>query len=75
MPRTAADETALKALVEKMVAAKQLSPTDARMLTEAQTAGKGAPVRSEDDVLRWLAKEYGVDFTSLDDVQPDRELL
>ena len=75
MPRTEADESALKALVEKMVAAKQLSATDARLLTDAQSARKGAPVRSEEDVLRWLAKEYGVDFTSLDDVEPDRELL
>jgi general secretion pathway protein E/type IV pilus assembly protein PilB len=58
-----------------MVAAKQLSPTDARMLTDAQCAGKSAPVRSEDDVLRWLAKEYGVEFTSLEDIEPDRELL
>ncbi len=75
MPRTEADQTALPALVEKMVAAKQLSATDARLLTDAQSAGKSAPVRSEEDVLRWLAKEYGVDFTSLDDVEPDRELL
>ncbi len=75
MPRTEADESALKALVEKMVAAKQLSATDARLLTDAQSARKGAPVRSEEEVLRWLAKEYGVEFTSLDDVEPDRELL
>jgi general secretion pathway protein E/type IV pilus assembly protein PilB len=75
MPRTEADETALKALMEKMVAAKQLSPTDARMLADAQSAAKGAPVRSEDDVLRWLGKEYGVEFTSLEDIEPDRELL
>jgi general secretion pathway protein E/type IV pilus assembly protein PilB len=26
-------------------------------------------------VLRWLAKEYDVGFTALDDVQPDRQLL
>ncbi len=75
MPRTEADESALKALVEKMVAAKQLSATDALLLTDAQSARKGAPVWSEEEVLRWLAKEYGVDFTSLDDIEPDRELL
>ena len=75
MPRTEEDESALKALVEKMVAAKQLSAADARLLTDAQSARKGAPVRSEEEVLRWLAREYGVDFTSLDDVEPDRELL
>ena len=75
MPRTEADESTLKALVEKMVAAKQLSATDALLLTDAQSPRKGAPVRTEEEILRWLAKEYGVDFTSLEDVEPDRELL
>jgi general secretion pathway protein E/type IV pilus assembly protein PilB len=33
------------------------------------------PVQSEEDVLRWLAQEYGLAFTTLDDVEPDRQLL
>jgi len=57
-------------LLGRMVAAKQLSAPDAEML---QRAGK--PVASEEDVLRWLAKEYGLAFTALDDLEPDRELL
>jgi hypothetical protein len=33
--------------------------------------------KREEDVLRWLAKEYGLtrSYTTLDDVEPDRELL
>src|SRR5439155_203271 len=32
-------------------------------------------VQTEQDVLRWLAKEYALAYTTLDDVEPDRELL
>jgi general secretion pathway protein E len=57
-------------LLERMVAAKQLSTLDAESLARV------APhVQTEEDVLRWLAKEYGLEFLSLDDVEPDRQLL
>src|SRR5208337_2310442 len=49
---------------------KQLSATDAAAL-----AGAKPPLQSEEDVLRWLAGEYGVAYTTLDDVEPDRQLL
>ncbi|HRR31755.1 MAG TPA: GspE/PulE family protein, partial [Candidatus Sumerlaeia bacterium] len=29
----------------------------------------------EEDVLRWLAAEYGIRFSELQDIEPDRELL
>ena len=32
-------------------------------------------MQSEEDVLRWLAKEYGLAYTTLDDMEPDRQLL
>jgi general secretion pathway protein E/type IV pilus assembly protein PilB len=32
-------------------------------------------VQGEEEILRWLAGEYGLDFTTLDDVDPDRQLL
>ena len=57
-------------LLERMVAAKQLSATDARTLATAQP-----PVQTEEAALRWLAQEYGLAFTALDDVEPDRQLL
>ncbi len=59
-------------LLERMVAAKQLSPTDAATLAKP---GGASPVQSEDDVLRWLAKEYAVGHSTLDDINPDRQLL
>jgi general secretion pathway protein E/type IV pilus assembly protein PilB len=58
-------------LLARMIAARQLSAGDARSLSQPG----GAAVRSEEDILRWLANEYGVPFTTLDDVELDRELL
>ena len=60
----------LSQLLARMVANKQLSATDATALPNAQP-----PVQSEEDVLRWLADEYGLDYTTLEDVDPDRQLL
>ena len=59
-----------KPLLERMVAAKQLSSLDAKSLAAANP-----PVQTEEDALRWLAQEYGLAFTTLDDVEPDRQLL
>jgi general secretion pathway protein E/type IV pilus assembly protein PilB len=60
----------LEQLLDHMVAAKQLSSIDAKAL-----AGMRPSVQTEEDVLRWLAQEYGLEFTTLDDVDPDRQLL
>jgi hypothetical protein len=64
-------------LLERMIAARQLTAVDARALAEA-TASEGpdhTPARTEEEVLRWLAEEYDVPFTSLEDLEPDREVL
>jgi type II secretion system protein E len=58
-------------LLDRMVAARQLSAVDAADLARQSGAG----LQSEEDVLRWLAGEYDVAFTALDDVEPDRQLL
>ena len=55
-------------LLERMVAFRQLSSLDADTLAKL-------PLRSEEDILRWLAKEYGLSFTTLEDVEPDRQIL
>jgi general secretion pathway protein E/type IV pilus assembly protein PilB len=68
-------QTPFLELLERMIQARQLSPADARSLARRQGHGSGAPVRSEEDVLRWLAHEYGLDFTSLEDMEPDKEVL
>ncbi|MBM3860100.1 MAG: type II/IV secretion system protein [Verrucomicrobia bacterium] len=60
----------LDQLLSQMVAAKQLSVPDAELLRRGRQS-----VAGEEDVLRWLAKEYGLAFTMLDDLEPDRELL
>ncbi len=57
-------------LLERMVAARQLSAPDAAALARANI-----PVQSEEDVLRWLAREYGLEFATLEEVEPDRQLL
>jgi type II secretion system protein E len=63
-------DSTLKPLLERMVAARQLSAIDAVALARTQP-----PLQSEEDILRWLAGEYGVAYTTLDDVEPDRQLL
>lgn len=57
-------------LLERMVASRQLSALDAEALRRDH-----ATVQTEDGVLRWLAQEYGLTFTTLEDVEPDRQLL
>src|ERR1017187_2244794 len=70
MNETILQDSPLKPLLDRMVAAKQLSSIDAKAL-----AVEKPPAQNEEEVLRWLAKEYGVAYTTLDDVEPDRQLL
>src|SRR5881397_3330672 len=65
----------MTSLLDKMVAGKQLSAIDAKHLASPEAAGEGIPLQTEDDVLRWLAKEYGLSYTNLEDIEPDRQLL
>ena len=61
--------------LEKMLAAGHLSAPDAESLGRLATNGKAHLVENEASVLRWLSGEYGVAYTELEDVRPDRELL
>jgi hypothetical protein len=70
MSETLAQDSSLKQLLERMVASRQLSSIDADLLVHSKIQ-----VQSEEDILRWLAQEYGLAFTTLDDVDPDRQLL
>ena len=54
-----------------MVAARQLSAVDAAELAQQSSV----IIQKEEDVLRWLAGEYDLTFTALDDIEPDRQLL
>ena len=75
MSEIVSQDASLKPLLEKMVAARQLSASDAESLARQGSAGRGAAVRTEEDVLRWLAQEYGLSYTTLEDIEPDRQLL
>jgi general secretion pathway protein E/type IV pilus assembly protein PilB len=75
MSETIAQDASLKQLLDKMVAGKQLSSTDAVILVRQGQSGAQKPVREEADVLRWLAQEYDLAYTTLEDVEPDRQLL
>ncbi|MGZ8919528.1 MAG: GspE/PulE family protein [Limisphaerales bacterium] len=59
-------------LLERMVSARQLSASDAQALGEAPPENLDS---GEEGVLRWLAGEYGLGFTTLEEVQTDKELL
>jgi len=55
-------------LLGRMLASRQLSAFDAETLAKLK-------LQSEEEILRWLANEYGLGFTTLEDVDPDRQLL
>ncbi len=59
-------------LLSRMIAAKQLTETDARAFVQQNP---GPDALTEERVLRWLAKEYGVGFASLDELEPDKQVL
>jgi general secretion pathway protein E/type IV pilus assembly protein PilB len=75
MPETSSPSSPLSQLLDKMVAAKQLSAIDAKDLARQNQPGGSGAALTEEDVLRWLAKEYGVSYTTLEDIEPDRQLL
>jgi type II secretion system protein E len=75
MNETKTAEAAVNPLIERMVAAKQLSATDAAILSQQNKSDKQPPLQTEEEILRWLAKEYDLNFTTLDNVEPERELL
>jgi general secretion pathway protein E/type IV pilus assembly protein PilB len=61
-------------LLSQMVERFQLSAMDAETLAREVLAGR-ARAETEEEVLRWLATEYGLEFTTLENVEPDRALL
>ena len=68
-----AGEPTTDSLLEQMVAERQLSAADASLLR--QGLGGAALPSNEADVLRWLAGEYAVGFETLEDIDPDKDLL
>jgi type II secretion system protein E len=62
----------LPELLERLIERKQLTSTDARSFLKQDAAGEAL---TEERVLRWLAREYGVSFTKLDELEPDKAVL
>jgi len=75
MAQTEVQSVPAGGLLERMVAARQLSSADADRLRGGDGSGAAPPPENEGAVLRWLASEYGVGFTSLEDVEPDKQVL
>jgi general secretion pathway protein E/type IV pilus assembly protein PilB len=61
----------LPEVFQRLVADQQLPHADAVSLTRSQPT----QTWTEETVLRWVAREYGVEFSSLDAVQPDKDVL
>ena len=57
-----------------MVERFQLSAMDAEALAREQATGK-TRADTEEEVLQWLAAEYGLAYTALENIEPDRALL
>src|SRR5882757_8803907 len=70
MAASTVQDSSTKQLLGRMVASRQLSSVDAEALLRAKPQ-----VESEEEILRWLATEYGLGYTTLEDVEPDRQLL
>ena len=68
MAATPVQDSSTRQLLERMVASRQLSSLDAAVLAKLNLS-------SEEEILRWLATEYGLGYTTLEDVEPDRQLL
>ncbi len=67
-----ADAGPLSQLVARMVADRQLSAADVHAMSAHPAS---APDGSEAAVLRWLAAEYELPFSDLEDVDPDKQVL
>ena len=71
--------TPTQTLLDRMIAERQLSATDALAFVQARSLpGSSIPSgeeATERDVLAWLSHEYGVGFLPLDSVEADREVL
>jgi general secretion pathway protein E/type IV pilus assembly protein PilB len=59
-------------LLSRMIAARQLTATDARAYL---AQNKSSDALTEEKILRWLAREYGVGFAALDELEPDKQVL
>ena len=62
-------------LLKRMIQTGQLSSMDAEALSRHSNQDSTTTLESEEEILKWLAQEYDLDFTDLEDVELDRQLL
>src|SRR5712691_8063921 len=75
MTETTVQDSTLRQLLDKMVATRQLSAIDAKHWAAQQSVSGSPSAPTEEGILRWLAHEYGLAYTTLEDIEPDRQLL
>ena len=71
-PPSRGSNGALPELLGRMIAGRQLTETDGRTFLRQNPASDAL---TEERVLRWLAREYGVSFAALDEIEPDKQVL
>ena len=62
-------------LLQLMVESRQLSASDAEWLAKQQGHGAEGSFDSESEILRWLAQEYAVSYSDLEQVEVEKEVL
>jgi general secretion pathway protein E/type IV pilus assembly protein PilB len=65
----------LSQLLQRLVDGRSLSALDAERLAALPTSESQANLSSEGTVLQWLAKEYGLEFTSLEAPEIDKGVV
>ena len=62
-------------LLQLMVESRKLSASDAELLAKLQGDGADGSFDSEPEILRWLAQEYAVSYSDLEQVEVEKEVL
>ena len=62
-------------LLQLMVESRQLSASDAEWLAKQHGDGAEGSFDSEPEILRWLAQEYAVSYSDLEQVEVEKEVL
>ena len=62
-------------LLQLMVESRQLSASDAEWLAKQRGDGAEGSFDSEPEILRWLAQEYAVSYSDLEQVEVEKEVL
>ena len=62
-------------LLQRLVDGRSFSALDAEKLAALPTSESQASLSSEENALQWLAKEYGLEFTSLEATEIDKDVV